>query len=239
MGLVEPMHVNVPRMAVDPTLARGAREMQSSIHDSKTPQSGVDGDAASEDLVQMAQGGSQAAFEELQKTYSQRLFKQIVAITRHHQDAEDALQEALCKAYMALPRFERRCHVYTWMSRIAINCALMKVRRRKTLRECSMDDQDPAGGQEPIKELADQNWSPEEICMADERLRHLHRISRSLDPISKQALMLRINNEYSLEEIADALKVSVPAAKARLYRARHRLKLFLPEQGGRVLSKRH
>ena len=207
--------------------------MQSAICNYKTLEGSVDGDMASEDLVQLAQGGSQPAFEELQKTYSQRLFRQIVAITRNHEDAEDALQDALCKAYVALPHFERRCHIYTWMSRIAINCALTKVRKRQSLRELSIDDRDHTSDQEPLKEIADHKESPEDMCRANERLRHLDTISKLLDPISKRVLMLRIDNDYSLEEIADALKVSVPAVKARLYRARHRLKVLFPKHGGR------
>jgi hypothetical protein len=78
-------------------------------------------ETALDDLLQSAQAGSHSAFEVLQRKYSRRLFKQIVAITRNREDAEDVLQETFCKAYVALPLFERRCHVYTWLSRIAIN----------------------------------------------------------------------------------------------------------------------
>ncbi len=117
-----------------------------------------------EDLVQSAQAGSHYAFGLLQRRYAGRMFKQIISITRHHEDAEDALQDTLCKAYVALPLFERRCHIYTWMSRIAINCALMKVRKRKGLREMSLNHQDHPDDQEPAEDLPDPQWSPEEIC---------------------------------------------------------------------------
>ena len=203
--------------------------MDSAICDSNRLDDSINEIAASGDLVQLAQAGCHDAFEELQTTYSQRLFKQIIAITRHHEDAEDALQDALYKAYVALPQFERRCHIYTWMSRIAINCALMKVRKRKVLREYSLSDQGHMDDPEPIKEIPDHKWSPEEICRAEEWLRHIATVSQTLDPLSRHALMLRVNNDYTLEEIADALNVSVCAAKARLYRARHRLRVFFSD----------
>ncbi len=186
-----------------------------------------------EDLVQSAQAGSHYAFGLLQRRYAGRMFKQIISITKHHEDAEDALQDTLCKAYVALPLFERRCHIYTWMSRIAINCALMKVRKRKGLREMSLNHQDHPDDQEPAEDLPDPQWSPEEICGAEEWLRQITAASRALDPISRRVLFMRVNNEATLEEIADALNVSVSAAKARLYRARHSLRAFSQHPGDR------
>ena len=203
--------------------------MHKTVCDSNWLDDSINEVATSGDLVQLAEAGSHDAFEELQTKYSQRLFKQIIAITRHHEDAEDALQDALYKAYVALPQFERRCHIYTWMSRIAINCALMKVRKRKVLREYSLSDQSHSDDPEPMKELPDHKWSPEDICRAEEWLRHIATASQTLDPVSRHALMLRVNNDFTLEEIADALSVSVCAVKARLYRARHRLRVFFPD----------
>jgi RNA polymerase sigma-70 factor (ECF subfamily) len=203
--------------------------MRSTICDYTRLDSGIDDGTPLDNLVQSAQAGSHYAFEALQTMYSRRLFKQIVAITRHHEDAEDALQETLCKAFVAMPHFQRRCHIYTWLSRIAINCALMKVRKRRHLQEFSLNHQ--AGhDQEPINEFPDRGWSPEEIYRAEEWLRHVATASRTLDPKSRRVLMMRVNDDYSLEEIAEALDMSVSAAKARLYRARYSLRLYLPDQ---------
>jgi len=181
------------------------------------------------DVVQSAQSGCHLAFEEIQRVYGPRLFKQIIAITRHHEDAEDALQEALCNAYMSLPMFERRCHIYTWLSRIAINCALIKVRKRHALREFSLDTPNESDSTEPPFEIADQAWSQEEVLRAKERLQRIAKVADSLDPISKNVLHLRANCEYSMEEIASDMNMSVSAVKARLYRARHVLRVFLPD----------
>jgi RNA polymerase sigma-70 factor (ECF subfamily) len=180
------------------------------------------------DVLESAQAGSHAAFEALQNKYSRRLFKQIVAITRHHEDAEDALQDTFCKAYVALPRFERRCHVYTWLSRIAINCALMKVRKRRIQMELSFDDQDRENGEKFVFEIPDQGRSPEELFRVEESVRHLNDLIASLDPVSRLILDLRLEHEYSIDEIAKVLSVSVSAVKARLYRAKHSLRIFPP-----------
>lgn len=180
------------------------------------------------DLLQSAQAGSHPAFETLHRTYSRRLFKQIISITRHHEDAEDALQEALGKAYVALPLFERRCHIYSWLSRIAINAALMKVRQRRASRESSFDGQDDEDGRERAFEVPDTRWSPEDLYGAEESLRNIGRTIASLDSASQQIIRLRVDQEYSMEEIAKALNVSESAVKARLYRARLLLRDMYP-----------
>ena len=182
----------------------------------------------SNDLLQSAQEGSHHAFETLHRTYSRRLFKQIISITRHHEDAEDALQDALCKAYMALPLFERRCHIYSWLSKIAINAALMKVRQRRTSRELSFDAQEDGDGPERAYEVPDSGWSPEQLCAAKESLRQIGNAITSLDSASQQMIRLRVNDGYSMEEIANDLNVSESAVKARLYRARHLLRDLYP-----------
>ena len=75
--------------------------------------------------------GSSAAFEELQKLYSNRLYKRILSITRNHEDAEDALQDTFMRAFLAFDSFQGRSHISRWLTRIAINSALMAIRRRR------------------------------------------------------------------------------------------------------------
>ena len=180
------------------------------------------------DLLQAAQEGSHPAFETLHKAYSRRLFKQIISITRHHEDAEDALQDALSKAYQALPLFERRCHIYSWLSRIAINSALMRVRQRRGSREMSLQGQSEEDGHESEFEIPDPGWSPEDLYGAEETIRRIANAISTLDPASQEMTLLRVNHGYSMEEIAKELNVSESAVKARLYRARHVLRDLYP-----------
>jgi len=183
----------------------------------------------STDLLQAAQEGSHPAFETLHKVYSRRLFKQIISITRHHEDAEDALQDALSKAYQALPLFERRRHIYSWLSRIAINSALMKVRQRRGSREMPLEGQGEEDGRERAFEISDPEWTPEDLYRAEESIRHVGNAIASLDLTSQEMILLRVNHGYSMEEIAKELNVSESAVKARLYRARHVLRDLYPE----------
>ena len=182
----------------------------------------------STDLLQAAQEGSHPAFETLHKVYSRRLFKQIISITRHHEDAEDALQDALSKAYQALPLFERRCHIYSWLSRIAINSALMKVRQRRGSREMPLEGQGEEDGREREFEIPDPGWSPEDLYRAEEGVRQVGTAIASLDPASQEMILLRVDHGYSMGEIAKELNVSESAVKARLYRARHVLRDLYP-----------
>ncbi|RRA49276.1 RNA polymerase sigma factor [Acidipila sp. EB88] len=202
--------------------------MQDAICVNDLPEQTPDGRSPSGVRQPLDQADRPFVFEELEKIYSRRLFKQIIAITRHHEDAEDALQDALCNAYIALPLFERRCHVYTWLSRIAINAALVRVRKRNNLREASIEKQNDWDGSEQLHEIPDKSWSAEDLYCADEKLRQIANVAESLDPISKQVLHLRADDELSMEEIASQLGMSVSAVKARLYRARHVLRVCLP-----------
>src|SRR5579863_4219920 len=110
---------------------------------SRTAIRGISGDhdAPSGDLelVAAAKGGSKAAFEELQSRYSRRLYRRIQFITRNHEDAEDALQETFLHAYLALNSFEGRSQFASWLTRIAINSALMVLRRRRSRPEISFE----------------------------------------------------------------------------------------------------
>ena len=97
------------------------------------------------ELVAAAKGGSSAAFEELQSRYSRRLFRRIQLITKNHEDAEDALQETFLHAYLALDSFEGRSQFASWLTRIAINSALMVLRRRRTRAEVPFEPPSDSG----------------------------------------------------------------------------------------------
>src|ERR1700733_10328562 len=110
---------------------------------SSTALYGINGneDAASRDLelVAAARAGSNAAFEEIQSHYSRRLYRRIQSITKNHEDSEDALQDTFLRAYLALDSFEGRSQFASWLTRIAINSALMVLRRRRTRAEVSYE----------------------------------------------------------------------------------------------------
>src|SRR5271163_2522748 len=121
-------------------------------------------DPASRDLelVAAARAGSNAAFEELQSRYSRRLYRRIQFITRNHEDAEDALQETFLHAYLALDSFEGRSQFASWLTRIAINSALMVLRRRRTRAEVPFEPSSESGEPALTVDVRDTTLNPEQ-----------------------------------------------------------------------------
>jgi RNA polymerase sigma-70 factor, ECF subfamily len=178
--------------------------------------------AHDEDLVLAARRGSHAAFAELQKTYSRRVYKRILSITRNREDAEDALQDTFLSAYLALPSFEGKSKLSSWLTRIGINSALMILRRRRYRPETSFEQQDFEGDGACV-DVRDEALDPEQLYDQQQRCHAIRCALQRLDPKSRTAMGIRISEEYSMKEIAQDLGVSVASVKARLHRARKRL----------------
>jgi RNA polymerase sigma-70 factor (ECF subfamily) len=182
-------------------------------------------DIASRDmeLVVAAKAGSSAAFEEIQSLYSRRLYNRIFSMTRNREDAEDALQETFLHAYVALDSFEGRSQFASWLTRIAINSALMTLRKRRKRAELSFDL--PCGPEEHSQtfDVCDTALNPEQICEQRQRCNCALRAIHKLHPRLRTALSIWLKQDGSMKEVARTLDVSVAAAKARLHRARQRL----------------
>ena len=133
---------------------------------SSTTIRGVNGDdeGASRDLelVAATRAGSNAAFEELQSRYSRRLYRRIQFITRNHEDAEDALQETFLRAYLALDSFEGRSRFASWLTRIAINSALMVLRKRRSRPEVQFEPLPDSGEPSQTVDVRDAALNPEQ-----------------------------------------------------------------------------
>ena len=172
------------------------------------------------EVVLAAQAGSSSAFDILQREYSRRLFSTILRITRNREDAEDALQDTFLQAFVALPHFECRSSIYSWLTRIAVNSALMTLRRRRSRREGhSMSLSESCEGYCPV-EIEDKNLNPEQLCEVSQRCDHLENEIQRLRPQLRVPLELQLGEEYGMKDIADTLNLSVDAVKSRLYRAR-------------------
>jgi RNA polymerase sigma-70 factor (ECF subfamily) len=140
--------------------------------------------APNDEIVVAAQAGSSAAFEELHSIYSRRLYQTIFSITRNPHDAEEALQDTFLRAYLAIKTFEGKSKVYSWLTRIAINSALMVLRKRRFRSEVSFELQPEDGGETIALEVKDSAPNPEELCILHQRqhrtLRAIHRLSPRL-----------------------------------------------------------
>ena len=177
----------------------------------------------SKQLVAAARSGSAAAFAELRELYAGRVYRKLLIITKNREDAEDALQDTFLRAYKALHNFEERSSFYTWVTTIAINSALMILRRRRIRSEVSFDRPGETEEETPAFEFKDTGPSPEHICVHSQRYAHTLRSIRKLQPRLRQVIEMKMNCNYSAREIAQALHISEAAVKSRLSRARARL----------------
>jgi RNA polymerase sigma-70 factor, ECF subfamily len=178
-------------------------------------------------LVSTAKSGDANAFVELSKRHSNRLLQTTYRITKNRQDAEDALQDSLLKAFSHLKDFQEKSSFSTWLTRIAINSALMILRKKRGCLEISIDGTDDPGGKYERWEARSLTEDPESRLAREEREELLRDAILRLPPVCREVLELRQAREYSTREIARALGISVPAVKSRLSRAKLTLRAAL------------
>lgn len=171
-------------------------------------------------LVEQAKAGDQQAFSALVSRYQRKIYRLAKNITRNDEDAEDVLQEAFLKAYEHLGKFEGHSKFYTWIVRIAVNEALMKLRKRRGDREVSLDEPLGLGEEEVKREIAVWEDNPEQRYSREEMQDILNEAVDGLKEDFRTVFVLRDIEELSTEETAEVLKISIPAVKSRLLRAR-------------------
>ena len=175
-------------------------------------------------LVSDAKAGNYSAFEELVNRYEKKIYRLGMNITGNREDAEDVLQDAFLKAFEHLPEFREDSRFYTWITRIAVNEALMKLRKRRSSREMSMEDSEDENGDVMVREFADWKPNPEQQFAQSELEGILQGAVSSLPPGFRTVFYLRDVEGLSTEETAELLDLTVGAVKARLFRARLRLR---------------
>jgi RNA polymerase sigma factor (sigma-70 family) len=187
-------------------------------------------------LVEAAQAGQEWAFVELCSRYSKRVFNTIYSVTKNREDAEDALQDSLMRAFQHLKQFDGRSSFATWFTRIGINSALMILRKKRIRQETSMDATAEGEGWHTWQ-LADQSADPEHSYVGHERSRHLRRAIGHL-PNTLRSVVERGQLEgHSMKQIASTMGISIPATKSRLARAKVALrKSMVSSQGRRVAA---
>jgi RNA polymerase sigma-70 factor, ECF subfamily len=174
-------------------------------------------------LVAAAKAGDISAFETLVGRYERKIFRLTQNITQNREDAEDSMQEAFLKAFQHLGEFQGNSRFYTWLVRIAVNQALMKLRKRRP-NVVSLDEELDTGEDMMPREVEDWGPSPEERYEQTELSGLLSGVIGELDPQFRVVFQLRDIEELSTEETAEALGLSVPAVKSRLLRARLKLR---------------
>ena len=180
-------------------------------------------------LVHACKDGDVAAFEQLVNRYDARLFSIAQHITHNREDAEDAVQEAFLKAFRKLTQFRENSQFSTWLIRITVNQALMKLRKQRTISEVSFDDDFQADGDIFPREVADWAPNPEELYERSELRNILVKAFEGVRPILRTVFVLRDIEGLSIDQTAEVLGLSPTAVKARLFRARLQLRELLSE----------
>ncbi len=171
-----------------------------------------------------AKRGDSAAFETLCKQSANTVFHLARRMMRNTEDAEDVVQESFQQAFIHLKSFNGDSRFSTWLSRIAINAALMKLRKKHRLWDVSLDES--AETEEPSAriEAEDQGPNPEQLYAQQEQQRILSKAMNELTPGMRKAIELRELDERSTEETARIMGISVNAVKARVFHARRKLR---------------
>ncbi|MGH9506107.1 MAG: sigma-70 family RNA polymerase sigma factor [Terriglobales bacterium] len=194
--------------------------MSTVTHPPLAPPSGV----PEATLVAAAQRGDLAAFEQLVQRYEPRVLRLAMRIVGNEADAEDVMQEAFLKAYAKLGQFQRQSSFYTWVVRIAVNEALMRLRRRRGGKELSLDEEMDTGEELLPREIEDWRPNPEQQLARQELHDLLGDSIASLALPYRVVFQLRDVEGLSTEETADVLRLTIPAVKSRLLRARLQLR---------------
>jgi RNA polymerase sigma-70 factor (ECF subfamily) len=184
------------------------------------------------ELVAAANRGDSAAFEALCKQAANSVFNVARRMMRNNEDAEDVLQESFQQAFVHLKGFNGDSRFSTWLTRIAINTALMKLRKKNPLRDVSLDELAETEESSYRIDIEDHGLNPEQLCAQGEQQQILSEALNALTPGMRKAIELRELDERSTEETAQIMGVSVSAVKARVFHGRRKLRETLNHLAG-------
>jgi len=178
-------------------------------------------------LVAAAKTGDAHAFELLVHRHEGRIFLLAQRMTRNREDAEDVVQQSFQKAFIHLRKFAGESLFSTWLTRIAINEALMLLRRKRGSREVPIAESNTEDETALPLDIPDVGTNPEESCLQREQERILSAAVHELTPGMRKAIELRELGELSTGETAQVMGLSVGAVKARVFHGRRKLRQTL------------
>ena len=172
-------------------------------------------------LLATARSGEAAALDTLYRAHAEKLFRTVLRITRNREDAEDAVQDSLLRAFLHRKGFDGRSTFSTWLTRIGINSALMILRKKRNSREISAHG---GGVDETLRGVPDCAPNPEIRCAERERERFLRDAIAGLGPRLRRTLEFHTLQDHSLRETGAQIGISAAAAKARFFHAKAALR---------------
>jgi RNA polymerase sigma-70 factor (ECF subfamily) len=178
-------------------------------------------------LVAGAKTGDARAFELLVQRHEGKVFLLAQRITRNREDAEDVVQQSFQKAFVHLEKFEGESLFSTWLTRIAINEALMLLRRKRGSREVPIMESSSDNETAQLLDFPDSGPNPEVSCLRREQEQILSAAVNELAPGMRKAIELRELGELSTGETAKIMGLSAGAVKARVFHGRRKLRKTL------------
>ncbi len=202
------------------------------ISGAKTTSSSANRLVAEEDasLVAAAKARDTRAFELLVERNERKIFSIAHRITRNREDAEDVVQQSFQKTFIHLTKFQGESLFSTWLTRIAINEALMLLRRKRGSREVPIAESTTEGETALLLDIPDSGPNPEDSCLKREQERILSAAVSELTPGMRKAIELRELGELSTRETARVMGLSVGAVKARVFHGRRKLRETLRQR---------
>jgi RNA polymerase sigma-70 factor, ECF subfamily len=178
-------------------------------------------------LIASARAGNRAAFGELVRRHSHRVYGMSLKILKNREDAEDNLQNVFCKAFGKIQQFEGNSQFSTWLIRIAINEALMMLRKRRPVESIPVTDEDGnSDGFEVYPELRDSHADPERQYLTKELATKALEV---LHPTLKYTFLMHKREGWTSRELAKALRITPELVKSRIFRARVKLRQRLSD----------
>jgi len=197
------------------------RELGLNVELSSTTEEQADPDVAD---VQRVLDGDVQAFAGIVQRWQGPLVNMAWRYCRDRSRAEEMAQEAFLRAWRGLGQWRRESSFSTWLTRIALNAAFMRLRHMRHSREVAMDGVDVQSQERTVWEFKDHAPTPEEAYVSAERARILRQTLNQLRPRIRAALEIRQLQECSLKETAKQLGITVAAAKGRLFQAKMALR---------------
>jgi RNA polymerase sigma-70 factor, ECF subfamily len=213
----------------------GAATWQESPNIDDQPILEVDRKRATDALLTLAaRSGDNVAFDELARRHSKRIKGHIYRIVRNWEDAEDVFQDSLLKAFRNIGQFRSDCAFSTWLTRIAINSALMVLRRRRRRTQISDTGATNLADSPVLQELPDLSPNPEFLYAERQVEESLRGAIQQLPRCFRSVTELYLAKDCSTRDVAETLGITVGAVKSRLMRAKKALRISVPELRSRI-----
>jgi RNA polymerase sigma-70 factor (ECF subfamily) len=197
------------------------------------PPAGANGDEVV--LVEALRAGDPSAFETMVRLYAGRMLAVARRLVGNDEEARDVVQDALLSAFRSMARFEGHSRISTWLHRIVVNTALMKLRTRRRKPEESIEPLLPSFNDEGHHAIRFSEWEGADQVLEREEVRRVVREAiDGLPDTYRTVLLLRDIEELSTDETAEALAITPNTVKTRLHRARQALRSVLDERLGRT-----